>query len=178
VPEVQTLEEVLAVLSAKGAKRIGVDGTDGAGKSDLATRISAALRIPHLDLDDVLEKNQGGFINHIKYGELRRAAPEAGFVISGVCLLDVLERAEIAIEALVYVKMYHLGYWSDERELDVMEPLEQFLVAERVVLSQIENRPVTDFGLGEEIIKYHYHRRPFNRSDVVFRRNIGAENDG
>lgn len=167
------MEEVLGILSAKAARRIGVDGTDGAGKSHLAARIASALGITHLDLDDFLEKNQGGFTNHIKYGELRKAASGSGFVISGVCLLDVLERAEIAIEALVYVKMYHLGYWSDERELDVMEPLEQFLAAERVVLSQIENRPVDDFGLGEEIIRYHYHRRPYNRSDVVFRRDIG-----
>lgn len=159
---------------AWGAQRIGVDGTDGAGKSQLAREVAGLLGIPHLNLDDFLEKNQGGFVDYIKYGELRtRVAAEESFLVEGVCLLQVLSKAELQIDALVYVKRYHLGCWSDERECELEEPLEEFLRRERELLARIAQHPVENFGLGEEIIRYHHQHRPHANAAVVYRRNDG-----
>lgn len=172
--ELDTPAEVAATMRELGAKRIGIDGTDGAGKSHLARAVAEDLAIPHLNLDDFVQKEQGGFVQFIKYDELRAKATEPAFVVEGVCLLEVLARAEITIDALVYVKRYHLGYWSDERELDLDEPLEEFLNKERALLARISGQPAEDnFGLGEEIIRYHYQHRPHAKAAVVYRRNDG-----
>ena len=171
--EVDTVPDLLAVLREIGAKHIGVDGIDGAGKSYLAKELARALNMPHLDLDSFLERNQGGFVEHIKYEQLVVTAPGGAFVISGVCLLEVLARAGISIDALVYVKRFRQGLWADEVELDISEPLEEFLAREREAAALVTKEPVEDLGLSEEIIRYHYHRRPYDRANVVYRRNDG-----
>jgi hypothetical protein len=71
----------------------------------------------------------------------------------------------------VYVKRRHLGLWTDERELDVNEPLEQFLENERQLTAMVAGEMVMDLGLAEEVIRYHYTVRPHNRADIVYFRD-------
>jgi shikimate kinase len=168
--EVETVDDVVAELG--GARRIGVDGADGAGKSTLADRLSEVLAMPVFHLDHFLEKNQGGFVEHIKYDELGSAIRQhSSFVIDGVCLREVLRRAGISVDAFVYVKRYYRGLWSEEREFEIDEPLEDFLAKERELCSRIAGEKVEHLGVGEEIIRYHSQYRPHLHANVVFRRN-------
>jgi hypothetical protein len=168
--ELQTAEEVAAELA--GATRIGVDGIDGSGKSTLGKRLGDLMGLAVLGLDEFLEREQGGFVEHIRYKDLRaRVSNEPKFVIEGVCLREVLDRAHIAVDKHIYVKRYAHGIWADERELDLNEPLEEFLEQERELTSRIAGEKIEHLGLGEEIIRYHFHRRPFRTADVIFKRN-------
>lgn len=173
--EVQTAEEVVAELRAIGAARIGIDGTDGAGKTTIAKAVAKLLGVPSFTLDDYLIKKQGGFVNFVQADRLLRDLPEkGGFIIDGVCLREVLSKGMIEVDAHVYVKRYHLGYWADEQELDLEEPLEQFLAQERATIAGILGRETIEAGgLGEEIIRYHFNERPHRHAAVVFRRNDG-----
>lgn len=170
--EVTTLAEVVEILREVSAKRIGIDGADGVGKTTLARDIAKSIGFTHLNLDDFLEKNQGGFVHFIKYDDLRAKAAQPTFVVEGVCLLEVLARARITIDALVYVKRYHLGYWPDECELEIAGPLEAFLSRERELLARIsEQADQGNLDLGEEIIRYHYEHRPHTKATLIYRRN-------
>ena len=168
--EVENVEEVAEALA--GMRRIGVDGTDGVGKSTLSKRLGEMIGVPVFALDDFLEKEQGGFVEHIKYDELRASlADEGRLLIEGVCLREVLSRAAISVDAFVYVKRYHLDVWSDECELDIDEPLEQFIKRERDLCSRLVGEKLKSFGLGEEIIRYHFQYRPFRDAHVIYRWN-------
>ncbi len=78
-----------------------------------------------------MKKEQGGYIDFICYDTLLNIINQIqDYVIQGVCLLQVLKRANISIDSLVYVKRYHLGKWAEERELELKEPIESFLAEE------------------------------------------------
>jgi len=89
-------------------------------------------------LDDYLERDKGGFLDFIDYQRLHAdVSAEEAYVIEGVCLLHAVQRAKLAIDTLVYVKRRHLGLWADERELDLDEPLEDFLQNERELTAMV-----------------------------------------
>ncbi|HYL89663.1 MAG TPA: hypothetical protein VEU32_12970 [Burkholderiales bacterium] len=112
------------------------------------------------------------FWNSSTYPRLRAdAAAEEAYVLEGVCLLHALRRAGLAIDVLVYVKRRHLGVWADERELDLHEPLEGFLKNERELTAMVAGEVVTDLGLAEEVIRYHYAVRPHNKAHIVYFRD-------
>src|SRR5436190_15075070 len=101
--EVSTPDAVVEALRTANAHRIGVDGTDGSGKTTLARVVAAKLRRRLFSLDDYLEKDKGGFLEFIDYLRLRSdVCAEEAFVLEGVCLLHALQRAELVIDALVY----------------------------------------------------------------------------
>lgn len=172
--EADTSDGVLDALRAAGSRRVGIDGIDGSGKSTLAKAISAKLNCRAFCLDDYLDRDRGGYLEFIDYNRLRAAvAAETSYVVEGVCLLHALDRSHLGIDALVYVKRRHLGLWIDERELDLDEPLEDFLKEERKLTAMAAGRSeaVTDLGLAEEVIRYHDAARPHNNADVVYFRD-------
>ena len=65
--------EVVERLRMSNASLIALDGLPGAGKSRLAVRISALLKVRSVHLDDNLVRNSDGFDYHLDDGELRRA---------------------------------------------------------------------------------------------------------
>jgi hypothetical protein len=69
------------------------------------------------------------------------------------------------------VKRYCHGLWSDERELDLDEPLEPFLEQERGLCSRLAGEKLDHLGVGEEIIRYHFLHRPFRQARVIYGRN-------
>jgi hypothetical protein len=165
---------VVDALRAMDARRIGIDGSNGSGKSTLARYVAEQLRHRLFSLDDYLERNRGGFLEFIDYPRLQaEVSTESVYVIEGVCLLTALERAELATDALVYVKRRHLGLWADEDELEVSEPLEEFLANERKLTAMVSREPeeAAELGLAEEVIRYHYLTRPHHKADVVYFRD-------
>jgi hypothetical protein len=172
--ETDNSDAVVVALRSADVRRIGIDGIDGCGKSTLARVVAAGLGRRLFCLDDYLEHDKGGFLEFIDYPRLRAdVSVEGDYVIEGVCLLYGLRRAGLAIDTLVYVKRRHHGLWADERELNLNEPLEDFLENERMLTAMFtgESETVTDLGLAEEIIRYHYAARPHNNAHIVYFRD-------
>ena len=170
--EAATPDAVIDALRDANAQRIGIDGIDGCGKTTLGKAVAAELRCRLFSLDDYLEKDKGRFVDFLDFRRLHtEASPEEAYVVEGVCLLQALQRADLVVDTLVYVKRRHLGIWSDERELDLNEPLEEFLQGERKLTAMVAPEPVLDLGLAEEVIRYHYAVRPHNRAQVVYFRD-------
>lgn len=170
--EVATPDAVVDALRTANARQVGVDGIDGSGKTTLGQVVAAKLQRRLFSLDDYLEKDRGGFLDFIDYPRLyTEVSAEGACVIEGVCLLHALQRARLAIDALVYVKRRHLGLWADERELDLNEPIEDFLKSELEFAAMVAGEAITDFGLAEEVIRYHHAVRPHNNAHIVYFRD-------
>lgn len=162
-------------IQNKGHLCIGIDGIDGAGKSTLARKLSAALISEHVNLDDFLIKNREGFLKNLKYTELKKKTTEcSSFVIEGVCLLKALNEIKLKVDCLIYVKTMHLGYWSDERECDIDGDVEEFIKKEEefVRIISAEDNKTVNLGLAEEIIRYHHEMKPHKRADVYYLRDV------
>jgi hypothetical protein len=48
-----------------------------------------------------------------------------GLIVEGVCLLDVLSRADTPVDGHVYVKRVRHGYWADEDECVFADGVEE-----------------------------------------------------
>ena len=175
--EFSNVKDLANFVRQAGHGRVGVDGTNGAGKTTLAKELSSNLGYPLLSLDNFLEKNQGGFVEHLKYSEL---SAEIGnfksFVVEGVCLLEVLSRLKREVDFLVYIKRQQHGLWTDERECEIEGDVEEFIEKEREIvkrLSRLEgsSEETGTFGLGEEIIRYHASHRPQHKANAILWRN-------
>ncbi len=175
--EFSDINDLVNFVREAGYGRVGIDGTNGAGKTTVAKELSSRLGYRLLSLDGFLEKNQGGFIEHLKYSELSAEINSLkAFVIEGVCLLEVLSRLETEVEVLVYIKRQQHGLWADERECEIEGDVEEFIGTERELikrLSRLEGsgEETETLGLGEEIIRYHSSHRPQHKANAIFWRN-------
>ncbi len=171
--EVETVKELAALLKDNGHHRVGIDGHTGCGKTTLAKELSKSLGLDLLSIDDYLDRNQGSFCDQVKFKDLKTAYDiKSGCIVEGVCLLQVLEAAQLDIDALIYVKRMQNGIWADESECEVnLENVDQILeeVGKKVKLINSEaNLP----PLVEEIIRYHASHRPLERADFLYLINV------
>jgi hypothetical protein len=170
--EVTTPDALIDALRRAKSKRIGIDGKERCGKTSLGNAIVPGLGCSLYSLDDYLEKNRGGFVKFLDHARLHaEVSPEDSYVIEGVCLLTSLQHANLTIDTLVYIKCRHYGMWADERELDLKEPIEQYIASVRALAARIDCKPITDFGLAEEVIRYHYAMRPHNSAQIIYFRD-------
>lgn len=170
--ELSSLCELAARLKLDTNKRLGVDGTNGVRKTTIAGALAMELQLPLISLDNFLLKNQGGFVEFLQYDELTKELESLeSFVVEGVCLRHVLERARVASVNYVYVKRYHLRMWADERELDIVdELLEEFMEKERELVARLSGAETElEASLSEDIIRYHARYRPQEHAHYVFR---------
>ena len=114
----QSMGEVVERLRMSNASLIALDGLPGAGKSRLAVRLSALLKVRSVHLDDYLVRNSVGFVDHLDDGELRRALLVRPVIVEGVCMLDVLDRIGLRPDPLVYLQAP-----TSARYLDASHPL-------------------------------------------------------
>lgn len=153
---------------------IGVDGTNGTRKTTVAGALAMELDLPLISLDNYLQKNRGGFIEHLQYDELSNEIKEhRTFIVEGVCLLQALEKVDTHPDILLYLKRYHLGLWADERELCVSpEQVEEFLKGEHELAARL-SRTTTEEGpcLLDDIVRYHSQYRPEEHAQYFFRWN-------
>jgi thymidylate kinase len=80
-------------LEILNIRYIAVDGVDGSGKSTLARSLSEALKIVHINLDDYLKKNRGGFVDYLDYSSINKRilGTNSKVIIEGVFILAVLK---------------------------------------------------------------------------------------
>jgi hypothetical protein len=171
--ETDDIERLAKYIRDKGYCRIGIDGINGSGKSTLASSLSKTLGLIHLNLDDYLIEKQGGFLDHLKYDEIKQKVSELEcFVVDGVCLLSVLENIETPVDCLVYVKRMCHGLWSDEGECEVTGDVEEYIKNERENLRLFEEIGSTadTLGLVEEIIRYHDNYKPHHKAELFYTR--------
>lgn len=178
--EVKTAQELANILREGGSCRVGIDGIDGCGKTTLAKHLAEQLKAELISLDDYLIKNQGSYLNNLRYEEIRMgyfAQPRC--IVEGVCLLQVLETTGLEIDTLVYVKRMQHGVWADERVCDINENVDTFIEGEMELDEMLSAREANHSGnsssalhrIEEEIIRYHASYKPFTNAAVWYLRD-------
>ena len=174
VPELSSVEDLVSFVQERSAQRIGIDGVDGVGKTTLAVNLAERLSYPLVSLDDYLDRNKGGFVEHLSYSALSHELDSRDrFVVEGDCLLQVLARLPMELHLLVYLKRVQYGVWTDERECEIEGDIEEFIAKEKGLVARIAGTPPESqtVDLSDEIIRYHYSYRPQNRAHVTYIRN-------
>jgi hypothetical protein len=184
--EVADAEALIAALRAHKPCRIGIDGIDGVGKSEISAIVASELGIPVIGLDDYVEKNRGGYVPYIDYAAVTTlVADSPSFIIEGVCLLEVLERLGVRLDCLIYIKRMSSGIWADEDECEFPNGIEEAIRQSRrnteLMLefeARQEGRPYTpdatdEPGLGEEIMRYHAKHSPHASADITYCKHVG-----
>jgi hypothetical protein len=176
------MESVRRVVLAAGWRRVGIDGIDAVGKSQLAERLSRSLQCPILDVDDYLYKNQGGYVDFIDYPALSHALSTVpAFILCGVCLREVLANLGAKLDAHIYVKRMSHGQWKDEYECvfpDGVDAAIENLAWDAAVVSNLFDERSDRRGheieeaprLSDEIMRYHDKWQPQEVADLLFER--------
>lgn len=144
------------------------DGCMLAGKTELMREIARRLGVQGLDLDDFVERQQGVFVEALRLQELAAAIEQArakfGIVLlSGICMLEVLERIGCESSLTVYVQASNQDGTPDDIDL---------------IGAETGRRPdlIEFFGeLEDECFSYHARYRPRNGADVLFIRPLEQE---
>ena len=138
-------------------------------KTTLALELAGHTHFQVVSLDDFLDENKGAYVDHIDVDGVRRAIDGQKTILEGVCLLSVLERAELKLDLSIYVQRHSHGHWADEEWLGLDQDLEEYLsrltdAAEFVSGKQSER----DEDLISEIIRYHHKFQPHQKADLTF----------
>jgi hypothetical protein len=166
---------------------IGVDGTDGVGKTTLANVLREVVGGSVVCLDEFVVNNRGRYIPHLRHRDLKTtlADRDRPVIIEGVCLLAALDAVSVEADVLIYIKrVASYGYWYDEETCDPEEQEEELirrLSEEAEAFAKLEVPPAGDLDpvettagsltpLREEIIRYHFKYRPSWRAQIVFLR--------
>jgi len=148
---------------------ISIDGVDGVGKSTLACRIKKELGFSHLEIDTYVQKRQGGYIDHIGYEQLsvtikHAIAENHDIIIEGICVQQVLSQLNINSNVRVYIRVKDsYGFWMDQMRFFPPEKTADEMIAER-------KRKGFPFGHVEDIIRYHYTFKPYEKADYILER--------
>jgi len=166
-----TIHSLLATIFHANPDVVGIDGLDGCRKSMLAHRIAGHIHYQVISLDDFLDKNKGAYIDYIDIDGVRDAVEGRKSIIEGVCLLKVIEVANLDLDFSVYVQRRHLGLWADEEWLGLDQNIDEYLDklnAASALISGSSEEPDHDLDLSEEIIRYHHEFHPHEKADLTF----------
>lgn len=152
---------LIPALAASDASVVAIDGWPSSGKSCLGRAAAPLSGRRWLDLDDLLERQQAGFVEDINLNALREAVCGGEpLILSGACMREVLARVGGPKALHVYVKRMHLGYWTDEEEAEGRaEDLEAFPTDE----------------LEREVRAYHETWKPHLKAHYVYEREVNAD---
>ena len=152
--------EVARAIRERGARRVGIDGCSGAGKTTLAQQLAELLDGKRLDFDDYVNKGNG-FIKGLRLGELKKFinGDSTDFLfLSGICMLAVLKRIEIKADLLIYV---------ERRSSRTRIPGDL-----RILDCQVDGVAHLDGydDLYKEVGRYHAQFKPRCKADIIFPR--------
>ncbi len=99
---------------------VGIDGWTGVGKTTLAKGLAELMNGSFYDLDCALTHNQKEYVAALRMPEILNALAEKRrpLMVSGICLLEVLEKNGTQLDAHIYMKRMASWGWADEDELD------------------------------------------------------------
>lgn len=172
-------------LSQQEVKVIGVDGIDGSGKTTLANEIVHSLGLRLFSIDDFLKRQQGSYLEHIRFSELKSLIDDVPgpIVLEGICLLHIAEQISLDVTDYIYIKQVNeWGFWIDEETCNPEEPVEEtieclgkeadaitpFLKGMLPSNGGSESKGLTTFR--EQVIRYHAQYRPWSRAHYIYRK--------
>lgn len=161
---------------------ISIDGKDGIGKTYLADRLAQALGAGHIEIDNFLERNRGGYVEFIRYANLASCLDEhllagSAVVVDGLCMELIWAHLERTPTRRVYIKRMGLPgpYWKDEDDYvsrAVEEVIEEWRRLARFYNELWADLPVFGTGGGHpveiEILRYHHDQNPHEIADVIY----------
>lgn len=169
---------------------IGVDGMDGSGKTSLAFGLAERMPAKVVSLDDFLNRNRGSYVKHLRRRQSRQTilAHHGIVIVEGVCLRLALRLLRLRAFRHIYVKALSQDrLWSDERECELQEPVENFLENEREDLRVMADflafssagkpDPASMCAFREEVIRYHASEVPSRHAHFVFLRRPAMLNN-
>jgi adenylate kinase family enzyme len=164
ISNVHALVKILCTGAHRQARLIAIDGAGGAGKSTLGAQLAAALDdFVHVDLDCFLIAKQDKFFDALRLDAVKAAVVASGrrVIMTGICLLRVLEAAGVRPDVLIYVKRMRKWGWADEDELEGDE-IEHFALSLKV--------GIEEWPFQVEVRDYHRAYRPQDRATIVLER--------
>lgn len=160
-------------LAVQQRSVVGIDGNAGVGKTHLAAALAKEIPATVVSVDDHVIPNRGAYAESVRLPELKAAVNEAPHhvFVEGVCLLKVLELAEIEHTTLIYVKeLTSSGRWDDEEICDPHVGADELIhqLEEQIKPFATTPEESTLHPLTEEVIRYHAEYRPLGLSELVF----------
>jgi hypothetical protein len=150
-------------ISNKETTLIAIDGCSGVGKSWLARKVSSSTNFKWIDLDDYLIRDQGCFLDALKYADLKTEieVEERQTLVSGLCVLEALSRLKKTPHIHIYIKRMAIWGWEDASEIegDLLEKVANAL-----------GEPIENYLLPLEVRAYHQKCRPHVNADIVYER--------
>lgn len=150
--EIHSYEALTRQVAGSRQGLIAIDGYHAAGKSTIAREVAARLRVPCLHLDDFLVRNQGAFLECLRYEQLSLALCQRPVIVEGVCMLAVLRRLAVTADLFVYI-----------RAAERLRPAQAAAMAS----SDLSDRPHYT-GLSREVADYHRLFEPAQKADIVY----------
>jgi hypothetical protein len=166
----QTVHALLGPIFRATPDVIGIDGLNGCRKSALAHQLAGHIHYQVINLDSYLDKNKGTYVDHLDIDSVRDAVQGRKSIVEGVCLLNIIELADLELDLSIYVRRYHLGLWADEDWLGLNQNVDEYLEKLNSITASIAGleEPEPDMDLSEEIIRYHHYFRPHEKADLTF----------
>jgi hypothetical protein len=165
--EASLIEQIRALLPPDGGPLIlGVDGNEGAGKSTLASSLSAALTAPVIHVDSYAQPNRGKYSDSIRYDDLRADIERQlrggrAIVVEGVCLRQVLERIALRPQISIYVRLFNArGRWVGAEACDE-SPVRSSEVG--------ATDPAAPGSIERDVRAYHSQFKPVTRADIIYK---------
>lgn len=174
--EAELLYELRSKLPRDGDAVVGIDGDSGSGKTKLAVSVCRALNALRLSLDNYLTRRQNAYASCIRIPELRTAFEETlrqtrPLIVEGVCLLQILEMASIALTTHVYIRVeYENGM---RRNADICHPTNLLEYRRALRETGMVLPELGEDALDAELQNYHLVYDPENKADIVYARIEG-----
>lgn len=171
-------EDLLSDIIEKKPHIVGIDGEVGVGKSTtIAPLLRKLLGGIVLSLDSYLEKDNGGYIGHLRYDALRQyllglVQKSDPVIIEGIMLLDVLEKVGVNQDYLIYAcSSMWLDDWTGEHGNYYHKTLEEIIKFEEdnasIVSPKIQSTKYQMQGARKEIYAYTYQQQPFFKANAI-----------
>lgn len=166
---INTENELIATLRNRpfdSKSTVSIDGVDGVGKTTLSAKIAQELCISNIELDDFVQKKQGGYVSHIDYDRLlKKINTDKPVVVEGICVLQILHRIQIRPNVSIYIKVVD-KYRFCNGQIKYFPP-------DKSANEVINERKSKGFSVGyeEDLIRYHYSFKPHEKSDLIFERS-------
>ena len=139
---------------------IAIDGSCGTGKTNLAYRLAGDLYMKAIDLDDFFTPSSGDFVNELNYGLLKQATMRTykkhSMIISGLCMLHVLNRLCISYDTLIYCK----EICNSRKQWDAAEYLD--INDEDKLQEKLQGVP----KLSKAVYEYHFRFKPHKNCNI------------
>lgn len=188
--EIKDIEELTDKVREKVENNtfylIAIDGVYGSGKSTIARNLSSSLDIKHIELDNerYLQKQKGGYVDYINYSVLLEDLQECkeqnkSVIVEGICILEILERADINPVLHIYLKKLAVSIWLDGKHFDYSSTVEEEVKKDREQLEKFhklsaqievekEEFNYSEQGIFHEQLQYHFKFKPDKNADIHY----------